>query len=133
MRLADSDPRIGVVGAKLVYPDSGKVQHAGIEMVQGAPEHVFRGVEADDPRVCTVRDLDMVTGACLLVRRGLFEEIGGFDTDYLNGVEDIDLCLHVRERGYRVVFCPHSIVGHFEGQSEGRFAKVDPAKFPKKP
>jgi glycosyltransferase involved in cell wall biosynthesis/GT2 family glycosyltransferase/tetratricopeptide (TPR) repeat protein/2-polyprenyl-3-methyl-5-hydroxy-6-metoxy-1,4-benzoquinol methylase len=124
VRVADSAPDIGIVGAKLVYPESGLVQHAGIEMIEGIPEHVWRGVAADDPRVCQARDLDMVTGACLLIRRELFEALGGFDVSYLNGVEDVDLCLRVRQRGWRVVFCPHSIVGHFEGQSEGRFEKV---------
>jgi GT2 family glycosyltransferase len=122
--LADSDPQIGIVGAKLVYPDSGQIQHAGIAMINGLPEHVYRGLEADDPQVNQLRDYDMVTGACLLIRRAVFNQIGGFDTDYLNGVEDVDLCLRVREAGFRVVYCPTSLVVHHEGQSEGRYDRV---------
>ena len=122
--LADNDPAIGVVGAKLIYPDSNKVQHAGLELKNGIPDHVYRGVEADDPRVEVVRDLDMVTGACMLVRADLFGHLEGFDTAYLNGVEDVDLCLRARELGYRVVYCPTAVVEHYEGTSEGRFDKV---------
>ena len=124
VRLADADPQVGIVGAKLLYPESGQIQHAGLEMVNGIPEHVFRGAEADDPRVDQVRDLDMVTGACLMISRELFAELGGFDIGYLNGVEDVDLCLRVRELGRRVVYCPTSVVDHHEGTTEGRFERV---------
>lgn len=122
--LADSDPQIGIVGAKLLYPESGTIQHAGLELIDGVPDHVYRGEPADDPRACQVRDLDMVTGACLMIRRDLFNELGGFDTSYLNGVEDVDLCLQARSRGYRVVYCPDAVVDHYEGTSEGRFDHV---------
>ncbi len=124
VQLADGDERIGVVGAKLLYPQTGTVQHAGLEMVEGMPDHVFRGAASDDPRVCATRDLDMVTGACMLVRRSLFEELGGFDVAYRNGVEDVDLCLQARARGYRVVYCADAVVQHHEGTSEGRFDHV---------
>ncbi len=124
VRLADSDPQIGVVGARLLYPGTRKIQHAGLEMVKGVPEHVYRGVDADDPRVTRQRDLDMVTGACMLVRRELYQKLGGLDTEYVNGVEDVDLCLRVRQAGYRVVYCPESVVEHHEGASEGRFDRV---------
>ena len=122
--VADGDPAVGVVGAKLLYPDSGTIQHAGLVVENGIPEHVFRGVEADDPRVSEARDLDMVTGACLLSRRALYEELGGMDTQYQNGVEDVDLCLRARDAGYRVVYCPESVVEHHEAVSEGRFDHV---------
>ncbi|MBI2504134.1 MAG: glycosyltransferase, partial [Candidatus Latescibacteria bacterium] len=124
VRLADSDPRIGVVGARLLYPGTRKVQHAGLEMVKGIPEHVYRGGDAEDPRVIRQRDLDMVTGACMLVRRDLYLKLGGLDSEYVNGVEDVDLCLRVRQAGYRVVYCPESVVEHHEGASEGRFDRV---------
>jgi GT2 family glycosyltransferase/Flp pilus assembly protein TadD len=124
VRLADSDPKIGVVGARLLYPDTGKIQHAGLEMIKGMPEHVYRGAEAEDPRVMVQRDLDMVTGACMLIRRDLYQQLGGLDSGYINGVEDVDFCLQARQAGYRVVYCPACAVEHHEGASEGRFDRV---------
>lgn len=123
--IADSDSSIGIVGAKLLYPDSGQIQHAGIVIKDGLPEHVSRGLAADDPRVTQLRDYDMVTGACLLIRKDLFSRLGGFDIAYLNGVEDVDLCLRVREMGLRVVYCPESVLDHHEGASEGRYQHVE--------
>ena len=125
VRLADSDERIGVVGARLLYPQNDTVQHAGLEMINGIPDHVYRGVPAEDERVMQSRDLDMVTGACMLVRRTIFEQLGGFDEAYRNGVEDVDLCLQVRSKGYRVVYCAESVLYHHEGTSEGRFDHVN--------
>ncbi len=123
---ADADSHIGVVGAKLLYPDTGRIQHAGIELINGVPDHVCRQAAADDPKVNQARDLDMVTGACLLIRRELFDRLGGFDEGYVNGVEDVDLCLRVREAGYRVRYCPASVLDHHEGSTEGRYDHVRP-------
>lgn len=120
---ADADPTVGIVGARLLYPD-GTIQHAGLHLVDGIPDHEFRGVAADDPRVMQSRDLDMVTGACLLIRRDLFEGLEGFDAQFVNGVEDVDLCLRARERGYRVVYCADAVVDHHEAQTSGRFDHV---------
>jgi GT2 family glycosyltransferase/Flp pilus assembly protein TadD/SAM-dependent methyltransferase len=124
VRLAEGDGRVGVVGSKLLYPDTKRVQHAGIELIDGVPDHPFRGAAPDDPRVCRTRDLDMVTGACLMTRKDLFDRLGGFDEGYVNGVEDVDLCLRVRDAGYRVVYCATSVVEHHEGRSAGRFDRV---------
>ncbi|MDP6775759.1 MAG: methyltransferase domain-containing protein, partial [Candidatus Latescibacteria bacterium] len=122
----EADPQVGIVGAKLLYPATGRIQHAGIELINGLPDHVFRNVDADDPRVSQPRDLDMVTGACLMIRRDLFERLNGFDEGYLNGVEDVDLCLRTRDAGYRVRYCPASVLDHHEGTSEGRYDHVRP-------
>jgi glycosyltransferase involved in cell wall biosynthesis len=123
---ADADPSVGLVGCKLLYPDTGKVQHAGIGWIDGLPDHPFRHADAQAPEVNQVRDLDMVTGACMLIRRDVFERVGGFDDGFLNGAEDIDLCLQVRRAGYRVRYTPESVLFHHEGVSEGRFAHVTP-------
>jgi GT2 family glycosyltransferase len=111
---ADTNPSVGIVGAKLLFPD-GSVQHAGV--VIGAdrnPHHVYAGVPGDHPAVNKVRSLQIVTGACMLVRRELFNRLGGFDLGYRNGHEDVDLCLRAGRHGHVVHYCPDSVVTHLE-------------------
>lgn len=117
-------PNVGIVGIRMLYPD-GTIQHAGIELINGTPDHPYRHQPADMPAANIPRDLDMVTGACLLISRDLFLQLGGFDEVYRNGVEDVDLCLRVREAGYRVLYQPKAMIYHHEGQSSGRFDHVD--------
>lgn len=121
--LAELAPDVGVVGSKLLYPQTELVQHAGMAMVveDTLPVHLFRHMAPALGALDVARDLEMVTGACMLIRRDLFERLGGFDEGYLNGFEDVDLCLRVREAGYRVRYTPQSVLYHCEGTSEGRF------------
>ena len=121
----DGDPGIGIVGPKLLYPDR-TIQHAGLEVVNGIPDHVFRNAPEDDPQANVSRDLDMVTGACLMIRRDLFASMDGFDQAYVNGVEDVDLCLRARDRGFRVRYVAESVLQHHEGMSDGRYDHVQP-------
>ena len=122
VRILDEEPRIGVVGAKLLYPD-GSLQHAGMAVSYGNPypitfTHVHYGKPAEvaDSRL----DLLVVTGACMLIRNSLCRELGGFDEGYLNGYEDVDLCFKVHEAGYRIVFTPESQLIHHESKTPGR-------------
>ncbi len=121
---ASEKPNVGVVGAKLLYAN-GTIQHAGIEFINGVPDHPHRHASAGLPAANKSRDLDMVTGACLLTPRNLFLSLGGFDETYRNGVEDVDYCLRVRALGKKVVYEPQSVVYHLEGQSAGRFNHVN--------
>jgi GT2 family glycosyltransferase/Flp pilus assembly protein TadD/glycogen synthase/SAM-dependent methyltransferase len=116
-------PKVGIVGCKLLYPD-GRIQHAGISLINGVPDHPHRYEEADLPAASSISEMDMVTGACLLISRELFISLKGFDEIFLNGVEDIDLCLRVRNAGYRVLYQPETVIYHHEGQSSGRFTHV---------
>ena len=123
MLSAARETQAGVVGCKLLYPD-GTIQHAGIEFINGVPDHQSRHAAADAPEVNQCREFDMVTGACFLMPKKLFLELGGFDEVFRNGVEDVDLCLRVRAAGRKVVYEPKAVVTHHEGKSQGRFNHV---------
>lgn len=124
-------PEVGAVGAKLIYPD-GTIQHAGIVLLCGAAclaGHAFRYHRAERPHYFglteAVRNCTAVTAACMMVRRAVFEEIGGFDPQLPVAFNDVDLCLRLRERGYLIVYTPHAVLYHLEGGSRGRWHPQD--------
>lgn len=104
-------PEVGAVGARLEYP-SGEVQHAGIILsVRGAAAHAHHGLAQKDPghggRAWLVQNVSAVTGACMAVRRSVFDETGGFDAAELpESFGDVDFCLRLGARGYRIVYTP---------------------------
>ena len=111
---AAADPEVAAVGAKLLFPD-GRVQHAGVAIhANGLPFHLYSGFEGGHPAINRDRDVVAVTAACMLVRRDVFDEIGGFDEEYRNAYEDIDLCLRLAEHGGKVRYCHRSLVIHLE-------------------
>ena len=114
---------VAVVGSKLLYED-GTIQHAGVAFSREwfMPYHIYRGVDAHAACVSRRRELDCVTAACMLVRRDVFEEVGGFDEGYRNGFEDVDLCLKIREKGRTIVYQPQSVLYHLESRTPGRKA-----------
>lgn len=123
---ADQHPAAAVVGARLLYP-TGAVQHAGVAIGQdGYPHNLYAGLPAEHPAVNRSRCLQAVTGACMLVGRGVFEAVGGFDTGFANSLEDVDLCLRIGAAGGEVHYCHEAVVTHLESASRGRedrFAK----------
>ena len=118
LRCTEEDPKVGIVGCRLLYSDE-TVQHAGIAFSQadGEPRHIYRGFPGDHPAVTQTRHLQAVTGACLLVRRTLFEALSGFDSTYENGFEDVDLCLRAAQAGHAVAYCGKAVVSHLEAVS----------------
>ncbi len=114
-------PDVAIVGSKLLYQDR-TVQHAGVAVDRRShiPYHIYRGFAETHPAVNKRRELNAVTGACFLIRRSLFQDVGGFDEGYVNGFEDVDLCFRVRERGHTVVYQPKSAVIHLESETPGR-------------
>ncbi|MDR1936621.1 MAG: glycosyltransferase, partial [Candidatus Accumulibacter sp.] len=127
-------PEVGVVGARLLFPDSLKIQHAGVVLgMNGTAGHVFIGSLAhDEPgylnRAQADQEYSAVTGACLLIRKSVFDEIGGLDEETFRvNFNDIDLCLKVRQRGYRVVWTPFATLLHHGSATRIQDAQ-DPAK-----
>jgi GT2 family glycosyltransferase len=122
VELALGDTQVGIVGSKLLFPD-GRIQHIGVAFDEGKnPGHIYRGFPPDIRPAKLSREYQAVTAACLLVDRNLFWSVGGLDEAYKNSYEDIDLCLKVRARGYRVLLCGDAIVYHFESISDDRRA-----------
>jgi len=117
-------PEVGIVGAKLLFPD-GRIQHAGVILgMRGAAEHPFIGQAAEYRgyfgRAMLTQNLSAVTGACLLIAKALYEAVGGLDEkDFQVSYNDVDLCLRVRERGKKIVFTPWAILLH-EGSASQR-------------
>jgi O-antigen biosynthesis protein len=125
-------PEIGAVGARLLYPD-GRLQHAGVVLyAPSLASHVMRFAPADEPgpfgSFRVVRTVGAVTGACLMLRRRVFEEVGGLPEGALPvTLNDVDLCLRIRGAGYRIVYTPHACLTHMEGVS--RESDENPAQF----
>ncbi len=103
--------RIGIVGPKLVFPESGLINHAGYVMNRGLGGFyaIYQSFHHEELVVNRAREYQALLGACLLMRRSLFMEVGGFDEF---GLEDIALCLKVREKGLGVLYYPKSVVFH---------------------
>jgi GT2 family glycosyltransferase len=123
---AQAQPAAAVVGSKLLYPD-GTIQHAGVVICRSDrhPRHVYRGFPAEHPAVNRSGKLQIVTAASMLVKRDTFQEAGGFDASFINGYEDVDLCLRLGEMGHEVHYCAESVVVHFESAS--RAGRADEA------
>lgn len=106
------DERVGIVGCRLVYPD-GKIQHAGVYFESPGGVLTARNQLLD----AQSRWVEAVTGACMAVRAETFDQLGGFDVGYVNGYEDVDLCLAARRDGWRIWYTNETTVVHHESQS----------------
>lgn len=116
---------VGAVGGKLYYPDD-TIQHAGVVIGLGAHRaagHSHYGVTKENlgymGRLYYAQDVSAVTGACLLVRKSLYDELNGLDEDFTVAFNDVDFCLRIREKGLLVVFNPYAELYHYESKSRG--------------
>jgi len=129
-------PGIGAVGAKLYYPND-TIQHAGIILGLGfhgvagcAHNKVAKGNKGYFGRASLTNSFSAVTAACMLVRKTIFEEIGGFnEKDLPVSYNDVDFCLRIREAGYRNVYTPYAELYHAESSTRNtNIMKEDPVR-----
>jgi len=114
---------VGAAGAKLYYPDN-TVQHGGVIIgLSNVAGHSHKGFSRNScgyiNRLCSIQNLSAVTGACLMVRKEVFEEVKGFDEDFVLAYGDVDICLKIRLKGYLVVWTPFSELYHYESITRG--------------
>lgn len=114
---------VGAVGARLYY-DDGTIQHAGVIVgLGGIAGHPFSKAVHEDPgyfgRIIMAQDYSAVTAACMLVKKSVFWQVGGFDEGYAVAFNDVDLCLRIRKAGYLIVYNPYAEMNHYESKSRG--------------
>jgi GT2 family glycosyltransferase len=120
---------VGAVGCKLLYPDN-TIQHAGLILgISGTPgmpgvaghshKHLHDKFPGYFRRPHVIQNSSAVTAACVMIRRDVFEEVGGFDENLAIAFNDVDLCLRIREKGYLIVYTPYSKLYHSESFSRG--------------
>ena len=115
---------VGIVGAKLYYPDD-TVQHAGVIIgLGGVAGHVFSCASRMEygycARLISAQDLSAVTAACMMTDRKTFAEVGGFDEKFQVAFNDVDYCMKVRDKQKLVVFTPYAELYHYESKSRGK-------------
>jgi GT2 family glycosyltransferase len=128
-----SAPGVGAVGPKLLFEDT-RIQHAGVIISKGEPIHVYYEFPRDTVgyfnQVVIASNLSAVTGACLLTTREAFDAVGGMSEDFPINYNDVDYCLKLRERGYRVVYAGDIELTHLEhGTREGVVADTELERF----
>lgn len=116
-------PNVGAVGARLYYGDD-TIQHAGVVLGYGGiAGHAFEGMSKAEYEkqflALAQRQFSAVTAACMLVKKEAFLAAGGFSKDLGLAYNDIDLCLSMRKEGYKVIYCPHAQLYHYESQTRG--------------
>ena len=112
---------VGMAGAKLLYPNGQLQEAGGIVWNNGDPWNYGREGNSLEPRFNYTRQVDYLSGACVMLRKTLWDELGGFDERFVPAYfEDADLAFRVRERGLKTVYTPFSQIIHFEGISSGK-------------
>ncbi|MDB4285611.1 glycosyltransferase family 2 protein, partial [bacterium] len=121
IKTAEKNERIGALGNKHLFPDTGLLHHCGIAIdSDGHPYHLHPHTDPEALAVNYQRDPQIVTFACVLIPAETYRELGGLDEAFHNGYEDCDFCLRARKAGYRVVYTPASTIYHHGQATPGR-------------
>ncbi len=122
-------PNFGIIGSKLIYPDSGLIQHAGIGFGEDFNFHIFKMISPSSHLINEIKERQAVTDAFATIRRKVLEKIGGYTEQYINGHGDLDLCMKIKNEGYKVIYDPNIYGYHktaaskeprFIGSNEGK-------------
>lgn len=114
---------VGIVGAKLLYPDD-TIQHAGVIVgLGGVADHAFAGMDKDEPGYCCralcAQEYSAVTAACLMVKKSVYNAVGGMDVELKVAFNDVDFCLRVKEAGHKIIYNPFAVWYHDESKTRG--------------
>ena len=130
VNIIERDDKIGMVGSKFIYPNKKLQEAGGIVFNNGDCSNFGRYDESDKPEYNYVKEVDYISGASILIRKSIWEKIGGFDERFNPAYyEDTDLAFQLRKNGYKIVYQPKSIVIHFEGISNGKTLKSGIKKY----
>lgn len=127
-RVMDGAPAAGICGTRLLFPD-GSIQHCGVAFgpATTGPYHYWRRQPARAVSRAD-REWQAVTGACMLVRASVWDELNGLDESYPGGLEDVDFCLRARQRGWRIYCANLTDSLHFESLTPGRVEQDVPSR-----
>lgn len=129
MLMYAQDESVGAVGAKLLYPDD-TIQHCGIIIgVGGFAGHILTEQDIDDVgyfgRLRVQQEVSAVTAACMMVDAKVYKEVGGFDEEFAVALNDVDLCLKIRDKGKKIILDPNITMYHYESKSRGYEESAD--------
>lgn len=130
MLMLNQQDKVGIVGAKLLYPDD-TIQHAGVIIgMGGIAGHIYLGANSYDMghsrELTLMQNFSAVTGACLMIRKKLYDELNGLDEiNFKVAFNDVDLCLRAIYKGYQVIWTPFAKLYHYESKSRGDDNKSD--------
>ena len=130
LKLIDAEEKVGMVGSKFIHPNGLLKEAGGIVWKSGEPVNFGNQNKSDMPEYNYVKEVDYISGASFIIRKTLWNKIGGFDERFSPSYyEDIDLAFQIRKLGYKVIYQPKSIVIHYGGVSNGKDVKSGIKKY----